>query len=431
MSETGTGRPNRRQFLRDAGMGAFGAMALGAMPIGCANRAEGLFANESRPPEEVATDEALWAKVREDWTQSPDFVNLESGYYSPAADPVVDARCRNLRALNAEPSFTMRRRYVDGRERIRERLASLAGCPAEEVAITRNTTESLNVVIHGMDLRPDDEVIYCDREYPSMKEALAQRRDRYGLGLREIEVPLVPADPQEVVECYERAIGPKTRAILVSHMVYLTGQILPVREIADLARRRGVEVIVDGAHSFAHVEYLVPDLGGDYFGASLHKWLGAPLGLGILWMRRDRIERVWPLFGDVGVPRDDIRKFEHTGTQPYSTIQTLEDAIRFHQAIGAARKEARLRYLEDAWVNRLADRPGIRLHTPRDAAQSCAIANVSIDGMTPHELADRLFDRHRIFTVAVDTGIRVAPNLFTSPDHLDRFVRAMESLSAG
>lgn len=421
----------RRDFLRGAGAAVSGAVAFGAVSPAWFESIESALADVGDiTPEALAAREAFWANIRREWTQSADFINLESGYYSPAPDEVLDARCASIRRINETPSFYMRRQQDDDRERVRAMLAELAGCPADEVALTRNTTESLNIVLAGLDLPADAEVLHAQREYPSMKEALQQRSQRYGLKLRQIELPDVPDSPEQVVELYTKSFGPKTRAVLVSHLVYLNGQVLPVREIAAAARERDIEVIIDGAHSFAHLDYTVPELGGQYFGASLHKWLSSPLGLGILWMRKDRIERVWPLFGDVSAPRDDIRKFEHQGTQPVSSIRTLANAIRFHRTIGAARKEARLRYLKDSWVDRVADLPRVRIHTPRSAAQSCAIANIEVDGMTPKDLADALFDRFRIFTVAVSIGVRVAPNLFTRPSDLDSLVKAIRTLAS-
>lgn len=421
---------SRRDFFRIAAAATTGAVAFGALPDGWLRDVEAAVRQvQDIAPETLAKDERFWSHIQREWRQSAQFINLESGYYSPAAREVLDARCTAIRKINETPSFYMRRQQKQDRERARRLLAELAGCDPEEVALTRNTTESLNVVLQGVELQPDDEVVFALREYPSMREALEQRAERYGLRLKPIEIPRVPNDPAEVVDVYRRAIGPKTRMILVSHLVFLTGQVLPVREVAAMARERGIQVVVDGAHSFAHLDYAIPGLGGDYFGASLHKWLGAPLGLGILWMKREHIPNVWPLFGDTAAAKNDIRKFEHQGTQPVASIRTLADAIRFHRTIGGKRKEARLRYLKDSWTQRVVDLPRVKLHTPRDAAQSCAIANVSIDGITPAKLAEILYDRYGIFTVAVHMGVRVSPNLFTRPSDLDALVRAIRELA--
>jgi selenocysteine lyase/cysteine desulfurase len=222
--------------------------------------------------------------------------------------------------------------------------------------------------------------------------------------------------------------------LLVSHMVNITGHILPVRKIAEMAHARGVDVIVDAAHSFAQVNYKVPDLGGDYLGVSLHKWLCVPLGAGLLYVRRDKIRNVWPLFGDTSMPADDIRKLERTGTKPTWTMLAIPDAIRFHTAVGADRKEARLRYLQQYWTDRVRGMKNITLNTPA-GPRACAIANVAVAGLTPAQLAATLFDRFRIYTVAIDTvavkGTRVTPHLYTTTADLDALVKALTGLARG
>lgn len=262
-----------------------------------------------------------------------------------------------------------------------------------------------------------------------MRDALAQSGERHGTVHKVIDIPLVPDTDSEVVALYSNAITARTRAILVSHMIYLTGQVLPVRKIADMAHARGVEVIVDAAHSFAHLDFELPELGADYLGTSLHKWLGAPLGTGLLHIRRDKIPRVWPLLADRVFPKDDIRKFEHLGTRPVDIEKTLLKAIQFHRSIGARRKEERLRYLKNYWVDRVKNLPKVAINTPLDDARSCAIANFGIAGMAPTAVADLLFDRHRVFTVAVDEGVRVSPNIFNGLEDLDVLVEAIRELA--
>ena len=265
-----------------------------------------------------------------------------------------------------------------------------------------------------------------------MLEQFRQQSKRRGLKCVEIEIPLHPKDDAEVVDTYARAITARTKVMLVSHMVNITGHILPVKKIADMAHARGVQVIVDAAHSFAHVNFKLPDLGGDYLGSSLHKWLCTPLGAGLLHVRKDRIRPLWPLFGDVSLPEDDIRKFEHIGTQPAWTLLGIADAIRFHNMIGGARKEARLRYLQHYWTDRVRGLSKVYLNTP-EGDRACGIANVGITGMTPKALADALFDRHKIYTVAIDTvpvkGIRVTPHLYTTTGELDALVKALTELA--
>ena len=405
----------RREFLK-----TLGALAL-IEPA--------LRERESVPAKELARDEDFWFAVRRAYDITPSFIHLESGWFSPVAREVRNAQFQYMTRLNEITSFYLRRMYDDEKVSIKRKMGELAGLAPEEFVICRNTTEALDTVILGLEVEPGDEFIWCEREYPSMKDALEQRAERDGTVNKVIRVPLVPDTDAEVVELYEKAIGPRTKAILVSHMIYLTGQILPVRKICDMAHARGVEVIVDAAHSFAHVDFKIPDLNCDYLGTSLHKWLGAPLGTGLMYVRRDKIAKVWPLFADRTYPKDDIRKFEHLGTRPVAVEQTLLESIQFHDSIGAKRKEERLRYLKNYWVEQVAALPRVVINTPLKDHQSCGIANVAIDGMEPKAVADYFFDEHRIFTVAVDIGVRVSPNLFTELSDLDALARAIEQLS--
>ena len=257
---------------------------------------------------------------------------------------------------------------------------------------------------------------------------------RHGMVNRFVDVPLDPASDDEVVRTYGAALTPKTRLLMISHMVNITGHVLPVRAICDMAHARGVDVMVDGAHAFAQLDYRIPDLHCDYYGASLHKWLATPLGAGILYVKREKIAGLWPVFGDEGAPVDDIRKLNHTGTHPVHTDLGIENAIVFHEAIGIARKEARLRYLQRYWSDKVRGLPRILLNTPADPARSCGIANVGVAGMKPGDLAKTLLDRYKVWTVAIDGagvhGVRVTPQVYTSVAELDAFVRALKELAA-
>lgn len=379
----------------------------------------------------AAAQEDLWAEVRKAYP-AYDYINLENGYSSPQPAPTIEAFQRHQRDINNGLSFYMRRTRAADVLRVKAELAELAGIPVEELAITRNTTESLGVVTHGLDFAPGDEAVMCNHDYGSMLEQFRQQGKRRGLKCVEIAIPLHPKDDAEIVDLYARAMTPRTKVMLVSHMVNITGQILPVKKIADMAHARGVQVIVDAAHSFAHVNFKVPDLGGDYLGSSLHKWLCTPLGAGLLHVRKDRIRGVWPLFGDVSLPEDDIRKFEHIGTQPAWTLLGISDAIRFHKMIGAERKDARLRYLQQYWTDKVRGVPKVNVNTP-GGSRACGIANVGITGMTPKALADTLFDKYKIFTVAIDNavvkGVRVTPHLYTTTAELDAFVKALTELA--
>lgn len=420
----------RRAFLRTAAAGA-AVPILGPRVLDRLERRLEAFSGIT--PQAAAADEAYWQEIRRVFPVPADYINLENGFSSPQPTPTYDAFLRHEAAINGGLSFYMRRKKADDVAAIKRQLADLAGCPPDEIVITRNTTESLGTVIHGIDLAPGDEAVMCDQDYGSMLEQFRQQSRRRGLKCVEISIPLHPRDDDEMVETYARAITPRTKLLLLSHMVNITGQILPVRKIADMAHARGVAVIVDAAHSFAHVVFRVPDLDGDYLGASLHKWLCTPLGAGLLHVKKDKIRTVWPLFGETSVPDDDIRKLERIGTHPSWTVLAIADAIRFHKAVGAERKEARLRFLQQYWTDRVRGVPKVYLNTPA-GNRACGIANVGITGMKPGDLAAALFDRFRIYTVAIDTapvkGTRVTPHLYTTTGELDALVKALRELAA-
>ena len=346
---------------------------------------------------------------------------------------MLEAFITRVREVNLQASRYMRTRQFDDKAAVRDRLAALAGVPPEELIVTRNTTESLDTVIGGFRWQPGDEAVMAAQDYGAMLDMFRLQARRHGIVNRVVSLPLDPASDEEIVALYERAITPRTRLLMVCHMVNITGQILPVARIADMAHARGVQVMVDGAHSFAQLDFAVPDLRGDYFAASLHKWLGAPLGAGILHVRRDRIAELWPTFADLAYPDDDIRKLNHTGTHPVHTDLAINDALDFHLAIGTARKEARLRWLQRHWTDRVRGHRGITLNTPSDPRRSCAIANVAVTGMEPAALARALLERYRVWTVAIDAagvrGVRVTPQLFTTTAELDVLVRALTELA--
>ena len=416
---------DKREFLRTLGGSSLG-LFLGPDLL---DRMAGV------PPAILAADEPFWAQVRASYRLTPDYINLESGYFSMQAQPVLEAFVGRVRQLNLEHSRYMRTVMRDDKARVAARLAAMAGCGADELIITRNTTEGLDTVIAGHDWKAGDEAVMASHDYGAMLDQFTLMARRHGIVNRVVQVPLHPRSDDEVVQAYAAAITPRTRLLLISHIVNLTGQVLPVRAVADMAHARGVAVMVDGAHAFAQLDYRIPDLGADYYAASLHKWLGAPLGAGLLYVRKDRVRGLWPLFGDQGFADDDIRKLNHTGTHPCHTDLGIEDAIAFHERVGLARKEARLRHLQAYWTGQVRGRPRIVLNTPADPARTCAIANVGVEGMSPGELATRLFQDHRIWTVAIDRpeanirGVRITPHLFTTTDELDVLVRALRQLA--
>jgi selenocysteine lyase/cysteine desulfurase len=349
------------------------------------------------------------------------------------SEDVLEAFIGHVRDINLSASYYMRTRQFDDKLAARNQLAAMAGCSHEELIITRNTTESLDTVIAGFDWKTGDEAVMAAQDYGAMLDQFKLQARRYGMVNRVVSLPMNPQSDDEIVRLYANAITPKTRLLMVCHMVNITGQILPVTKICDMAHGRGVEVMVDGAHAFAQLDFRIPDLHCDYYGASLHKWLGCPLGAGILYVRRDRIPGLWPIFADAGMPDDDIRKLNHTGTHPVHTDLAIADAIAFHRSIGIERKEARLRYLQTYWTSRVRGVPEIILNTPEDPRRSCAIANVGLTGMRPGDVSKTLLEKYRIWTVAIDGaevhGARITPHLFTSTAELDALVAALKELA--
>ena len=417
---------NKRDFVRTVGGGA-AAMAFGP-------DLNSLFARYAHvPAAALAEDEKFWATIRTKFKLKPDYINLENGYYCFQPEEVLTAFVNHVRAINLEGSRYMRTVRVSDKLRVRTKLAAMAGCSPDELVITRNTTESLDTVIAGFDWKAGDEAIMANHDYGAMIDMFKLQARRFGMVNKFIDIPTEPKSDAEVVQVYANAITPKTRLLLMPHMVNITGQILPVRAVCDMAHARGVQVMVDGAHAFAHFDFKLPDLGCDYYGTSLHKWLSTPLGAGFLYVRKDRIEGLWPVYGDEGVAANDIAKLNHTGTHPCHTDLGIENAIAFHDMIGSARKEARLRFIQQYWTSKVRGYGKIVLNTPTDPKRSCGIANVGVQGMKPADLAGALFDKYKIFTVAIGNpgalGVRVSPQVYTSTKELDAFVKALKELA--
>lgn len=415
---------DKREFLR----------TIGGVSLGVFLAPDQLRRYAQLPATTLAADEPFWEAMRGRYRLTPDYINLENGYFCMQAQDVLEAFIAHVRDINFEASHYMRTRQFDDKLAVRKRLAALAGCSHEELIITRNTTESLDTVIAGQHWKAGDEAVMAEQDYGAMLDMFKLQARRYGIVNRVVSLPNDPKSDDEIVALYANAITPRTRLLMVCHMVNITGQILPVRKITEMAHSRGVAVMVDGAHAFAHLDFRIPDLGVDYYGASLHKWLGTPLGAGILYVRRDRIAPLWPIYGDSGVADDDIRKLNHTGTHPVHTDLAINQAIDFHEAIGIARKEARLRHLQNYWVSKVRGMRNIVLNTPADPTRSCAIANVGVAGIAPGDLMKILMEKYRIWTVAIDgagvRGVRVTPHLFTSTTELDAFVKALGALAS-
>ncbi len=422
----------RRRFLGAIGLpAAAAAVGVPLTPLR-PSRAAAIADELSRHPGgpgEVAADEDFWAMVAQAFTVDRSLVNLNNGGVSPAPAYVQEAMKRHLDYSNEAPVYTMWRILEPQREAVRERLARQWGVDPEEVALTRNASESLQILQFGYDLRAGDEVLTTTQDYPRMLTTFKQRERREGIVLKQFSIPVPSEDPAAVVSAFEENITPRTRLILMCHMINLTGQILPVRAVAQMARRRGIPVIVDGAHALAHFDFKISDLDCDNYSVSLHKWLFAPHGTGLLYVRRDKIKEIWPLMAATEQMDDNIRKYEEIGTHPAANFLAIAEALTFHQGIGGKRKEARLVFLRDYWANKLLEVEGITLHTSLKPGMACGIANVEIEGIDPGALTDWLWQQHRIIVTPINhaefRGLRVSPSAYTTLEELDRFVDAM------
>ncbi len=379
------------------------------------------------------TDEGYWKIVRDMFTYSKDFINLENGYFSPQPMSTLQYNQTKEHAINTRTSWFMRREQSEALEQTRKNLAEFLGGNLEELAITRNTTESLNTVISGYPWQKGDEVIVGNQDYGSMLTAFRQQEKRAGIALKIAQIPLHPKSDEELIQAYISLITPRTKVIHLTHMINLSGQLLPAKKIIEAAHSRGIEVMVDAAHSVAHIDFKPFDLGADYLAASLHKWLCCPLGLGFLMVQKKHISKIWPLMADEDFAIDNIRKFEHQGTRPPQTILSINEAIKFHNAIGSTLKQDRLRYLKSYWVQKVKNLPHVTINTPEEDARSGAIANISIRGMSPQALADKLLADHKIFSVAIDhpniKGVRITPHLYTALSELDKLVEAIKTMA--
>jgi isopenicillin-N epimerase len=390
------------------------------------------LAASSLGPDQAAGDEDFWGQVARAFTIDRSVINLNNGGVSPSPEVVQEAMKRHLDFSNSMPPPVALWKILEPqKEGVRERLARHWGVDPEEIAITRNSSESLQICQLGMDLHPGDEILACTQDYPRMLTTFRQRCRREGLTLNLLRLPIPCEDDDLIVRTYEQAITPRTRLLLLSHIINITGQILPVRRIVEMARARGVPVIVDGAHALAHFAFKLPDLACDYYGVSLHKWLAAPHGTGLLYVRRDKIRGLWPMQAADEKLDGDIRKFEEIGTHPAANILAIGEALTFHQALGDVRKQARLAHLRQTWVQRLT---GCRaphsaiMHTPAGPGRACGIATVQLEGIDSGALADHLWTRHHILVTAIKhpefEGIRVTPSVYTTMEEIDRFCDA-------
>ena len=424
----------RRNFLSLAGKG-LGLAALSVPAIGALlKEVEAATRSVAHlTPEQAAMDEDYWSIIQNSFTVTRGIVNLNNGGVSPSPRIVTEALVRYQWQQEDATAYTMWQLLEPQSETIRTGLAEMFGCDREEIAITRNASESLEILLMGMDFKPGDEILTTTQDYPRMLTTLRQREKREGLVLKLVKIPIPPKDLNEITAAFESGITNRTKLLLISHQVNITGQITPVKAVCDMARAKGIETIVDGAHSYAQFDFQQKDLGCDYFGTSLHKWLYAPKGTGLLYVKRDRVEKLWPLMAAESKQANDIRKFEEVGTHSAAPRLAIGEAMLFHNSIGGKRKEARLRYLSRYWMNRLKDVPKVRFNTSFDPKQSCAIANIEITGIDPYAIGSYLFNKHRIFTTPIMheefKGIRITPNVYTTLGELDRFCSEMETVA--
>ena len=421
----------RRQFLRTGS--AVGTAISVLRPDAFARVSAATAGVADRSVTDVAADENYWREIQQAFTLDRTFINLNNGYTCPSPRVVHDALKRYLDLSNQSPYTYMWQTLEPGIETVRRHLASEAGCEPEEMAITRNASEALQIAQMGLDLKPGDEVVTTNQDYGRMLTTWEQRVRRDGIKLTKISFPVPPPGGlNELRSRIEQAITPKTKVIHFCHITNLTGQIFPVRDISRMARARGIKTIVDGAHAFAHFPFKLRDLECDYYGVSLHKWLLAPVGTGFLYVRRENIRSTWPLQAAPEAKDDDIRKFEEVGTHPAANHNAIAEALQFHQAIGTERRAARMRYLRARWQNRVEKLPGARILTSNDPEQACGLVNLSLTGFEAPKVAAYLWNKHRIAVPAIVhaeyQGIRITPNIYTTLDEIDTFSAAIESL---
>jgi len=416
----------KRDFIKTFG-------AIGLIPFSQNIRYDSLNKIENLLNTENLSDDDFWKLVRSQYDLNQDFINLESGYYNIIPKPTLKKQIEHIKRVNLEGSFYMRKSRFKDKSTITSELANFVGCNSKNLAITRNTTESLDLIISGFPWKSGDEAIYAYQDYGAMQDMFEQIGKRYGVVLKKVSVPNHPKNDMELISLYESQITSKTRLIMISHMVNITGQILPVKKICDMAHSYGVEVLVDGAHCVGHFNFKINNLNCDYYGSSLHKWLATPLGAGLLYVNNKHIPKIWPLIADHEKDPNKIQRLSHTGTHPVSTDLTIIDAIEYLNSIGIKKKESRLRFLKTYWQNALKNESNIVINTPFDPQRSCGIGNVGLKNMKPETLANRLYEEFGIFTVAIDyanvKGCRITPNIFTNENELDTFIDAMKSLA--
>jgi selenocysteine lyase/cysteine desulfurase len=426
---------SRRSFFQKS-IGMAGALTLAPIMQNALAEdvSDALLSLDKLSPSEAMLDDELWGRMAQAYTVSPTILNLNNGGVSPQPKVVQDAVDRYYHLSNEAPSYYMWQILDKGREPLRSKLADLAGTSKEEIAINRNTTEGLATVTWGLTLAKGDEIIMTKQDYPNMIQAWKQKELRDGIKIKWLNFTLPIDNDEQIVNEFINATTSKTKIWHITHMINWTGQIFPVKKLCEEARKRNIISIIDGAHTFAHMDFKIPDFNPDYFGSSLHKWLCAPFGCGMLYVKKENIAGLWPLFPNDKPQIADIRKFETLGTRSFATEQAIGQAIDFHNAIGSKRKEERLRYLKNYWCEKVITNSRVKLNISLKPEYSCALGSFSIEGKEPGEVASKLFSEHQIHTVSIKweniSGVRVTPHVYTTTKDLDRFVDAVLKIAA-
>ena len=417
---------NKRDFIK-----ALGVMTLSTPFLNF--HKQNMFEVQELSERNNLKEDDFWKEIRKDYALKSEYVNLENGYYCFIPKPTLNKFINHVKNVNFQGSYYMRNnRDVDNRK-VAKRLSKLVNCGQEELVITRNTTESLDLVISGYPWKENDEAIFAEQDYGSMQEMFKLMVERKGIINKIVSVPNHPKDDKEIVSLYEKQITSKTKLIMVSHMINITGQILPVKKICEMAHSYDIDVLVDGAHCVGHIDVDINDIGCDYYGSSLHKWLSAPLGTGLLYVKKKNISKTEPLLAGHNHERDNILRLNHIGTHPVHSDLAINDAIDYLESIGSKRKEKRLRYIQRYWSDKLRYHKNIIINTPEEKHRSCGIANIGVKNLNPSELSDILFKKYGIFTVAIDyanvKGCRITPNIYTNKKELDYFINAMKEIA--
>ena len=379
-------------------------------------------------------DDDLWKTIRNDYLLKKEYVNLENGYYCFIPQPTLNKHIDHIKKINLEGSFYMRNHRDKDNRATANRLSKLVNCESDELVITRNTTESLDLIISGFPWKKNDEAVFASQDYGSMQEMFKLTAKRKGIKNKIISIPNHPKNDQEIVSLYEKQITKKTKLIMVSHMINITGQILPVKKICEMAHSYNIDVLVDGAHCVGHIDVNIKDLDCDYYGSSLHKWLSAPLGTGLLFVKKNKISKIEPLFAGHIHERDSVLRLNHIGTNPVHSDLAINDAIDYLESIGSEKKENRLRYIQRYWSDKLRNKKNIIINTPEEISRSCGIANIGVRSLKPSNLSEILFKKYGIFTVPIDyanvVGCRITPNIYTNEEELNYFVDSILKIAS-